>query len=191
MKAHNMNDMPQPDMVTIVIQHDIRTGAHARYEEWLKHIVPRGACAPGHRGVNVIRPSDGGNRYTITLRFDSLEYAEQWLASAARRELIDEVRPMLEQEEKIDTVTGMEFWFTPQGQAQKRARPYKQFLLTLSVIYPLTLLLPWILTPLFDAAPVLQHHLLSRLIVAAIIVGLMTYVIMPRYSKLAQKWLYS
>jgi antibiotic biosynthesis monooxygenase (ABM) superfamily enzyme len=187
-----MDNTPQPDMVTIVIQHDIRAGAHGQYEQWLRHIVPLAAAAPGHRGVNVIKPAEGGDRYTVTLRFDTVDYAQQWLNSPIRRELIAQVQPMLSQDEKIDTVTGLEFWFTPaSGQPQKRAKPYKQFLLTLSVIYPLTLILPWILAPVFDAAPVLHHQLISRLIVAAIIVGLMTYVIMPRYSKLAQKWLYS
>jgi len=187
-----MDSKPQPDMVTIVIQHDIRAGAHAEYEQWLKHIVPLAAAAPGHRGVNVIKPPEGGDRYTVTLRFDTVEYAQQWLGSQTRRELIEQVQPMLSQDEQVDTVTGLEFWFTPPpGPMPKRAKPYKQFLLTLSVIYPLTLILPWILAPLFDAAPVLHYQLLSRLIVAAIIVGLMTYVIMPRYSKLAQKWLYS
>ncbi|MFL9879962.1 antibiotic biosynthesis monooxygenase [Herbaspirillum rhizosphaerae] len=187
-----MNSDQKPDMVTIVIQHDIRTGSQSDYEQWLKRILPIAAEAPGHRGVNVIKPPAGTNRYTVTIRFETLEYAEQWLASPARRDLIREAAPLMEQQEKVDTITGLEFWFTPPaGQPQKRAKPWKQFLLTLSVIYPLTLVLPWLLGPVFGAVPVLQHQLISKLIAAAIIVGLMTYVIMPRYTRLAQKWLFN
>jgi hypothetical protein len=36
------------------------------------------------------------------------------------------------------------------------AKHHKQFLTTLSVIFPLTMLVPWLLTPLFRAAPVLR-----------------------------------
>ena len=32
---------------------------------------------------------------------------------------------------------------------QKHATPYKQFLLTLSAIFPVTILVPWVLRPLF------------------------------------------
>lgn len=187
-----MNNDPKPDMVTIVIQHDIRVGAQAEYEQWLKRILPIAAEAPGHRGVTVIKPPTGTNRYTVTIRFETLEHAEQWLASPLRRDLIEQASPLMDQKEKIDTITGLEFWFTPPaGQPQKRAKPWKQFLLTLSVIYPLTLILPWLLTPLFDAVPVLHEQLISKLIAAAIIVGLMTYFIMPRYTRLAQKWLFN
>ena len=185
-----MKNDPKPDMVTVVIRHNIRDSAQSQYEQWLKRIVPIAARVPGHRGVNVISPSDGSGHYTITIRFDTLECAQEWLGSTARRELIEQVVPLLDQVEKIDTVTGLEFWFTPPG-GRKLAKSYKQFLLTLSVIYPLTLILPWIVGPLFDRVPLLRHQAINRLVVAVIIVGLMTYVVMPRYTRLVQKWLFS
>jgi hypothetical protein len=57
--------------------------------------------------------------------------------------------------DQAEIKTGLEFWFRPPGSDQKRAKPYKQFLITLSVIFPLTMLIPWLLTPLFHAAPIL------------------------------------
>ena len=105
--------------------------------------------------------------------------------------MVEELEPLLERGEKIDTVTGIEFWFTPPASAgQKRAPPHKQFLVTLSVIYPLTLVVPWALRPLGDVLPALQHVLLGRLLVAVVIVWLMTYVVMPRYTRLLSRWLY-
>jgi antibiotic biosynthesis monooxygenase (ABM) superfamily enzyme len=184
-----MNDSPIPDMVTIVIRHQVRSGAQADYEQWLKRIIPAAERFPGHRGVNVITPSEGAGGYTVTLRFDTLEQAQHWLASSTRSELTRELASLLERSEEIDTVTGMEFWFTPPS-ATRRAKPYKQFLLTLSVIYPLTLVLPWMLAPLVDRVPALQHTVTDKLLVAALIVGLMTYVVMPRYTRLVHKWLF-
>jgi antibiotic biosynthesis monooxygenase (ABM) superfamily enzyme len=182
-------ELVQPDMVTSVIQHEVKPGSGPQYEQWLKRIIPVAARFPGHQGVNVIRPPAGANGYTVTIRFDTLEHAEDWFRSEARQQLVAEVEPLLDRAEKIDTVTGLEFWFAPQS-GQKHAPPYKHFLLTLSVIYPLTLIVPWALRPLLDAVPVLQHQLIDHIIVAAIIVGLMTYVVMPRYTRLMAKWLY-
>jgi len=182
--------VPRPDMVTVVIKHQVRPGAELQYEQWLARIMPVGARFPGHRGVNVIRPAPGATDYTVTLRFDSVTHAEDWLASQARRELMAEVEPLLVVSETLQTVTGLEFWFAPPGAVQKRARPFKQYLITLSVIYPLTLLVPWLLHPVLAFVPVLQHPLAERLIVAAIVVGLLIYVIMPRYVRLVAAWLY-
>jgi len=190
LSAIEARDVPRPDMVTLVIQHQVSAEAQLQYEEWLKRIIPVAARFPGHRGVNVIRPAPGSQGYTVTVRFDSLKHAEDWFQSTARRQLVNEVEPLLVHAERLETVTGLEFWFEPAAAAQKRARPYKQFLITLSVIYPLTLGVPWAVRPLVDRVPALQHGLVEHLIVTAIIVGLITYVVMPRYVRLVAGWLY-
>src|SRR4051812_32033837 len=45
--------------------------------------------------------------------------------------------PFLQTDEDVDIKTGFEFWLTP-PRASKPAKPYKQFLITLSAILPLT-----------------------------------------------------
>ncbi len=182
-------DPERPDMVTAVIRHDIQPGMQPRYEEWLKRIVPLAARVPGHRGVSVIRPHAGGTLYTVTIRFDTVRHAEDWLHSDVRRQFIAEVEPWLKQPESVETVTGLEFWFTPSSGGRPLVKPWKQFLVSLSAIYPLTMLVPWLLQPLFGWWPALGHSLVSHLIVAAVIVSLMTWVLMPRVTRLLGKWL--
>jgi uncharacterized protein len=180
---------PYPDMVASVIQHQVRAGAEAQYEAWLRKITPVAEGFPGHRGVEWTRPPEGTHTYTVTLRFDTQEHAQGWLRSDVRRQLIAEVEPLLERGEKVAIKTGLEFWFTPPA-GQKHAKPYKQFLITLSVVFPLTLVVPWALRPLFQVAPVVGLPVISNFVIAAIIVGLMTYVIMPHYTRLVAAWLY-
>lgn len=173
----------------MVIRHHVRPGAQTQYLEWLKRIIPVAARFPGHRGVNVLPPGGEGALYTITIRFDTLVQAQDWLGSTIRQALMGQAMGMLEHSEEVHTVTGLEFWFTPQAGA-KHARPFKQFLVTLSVIYPLTLVLPWLLAPLIERVPLLHHQAVSGLVIAAAIVGLMTYVVMPRYTRLVRRWLF-
>lgn len=179
--------------VTSVIQHVPKPGALQAYESWLKDIVPVAARQPGHRGVNVIRPHGSSSIYTIVLHFDTLQNLEAWLTSGARRDLIARARPLLANDENIEIKTGLEFWFTPPpgtAPAARQVKAYKQFLISLSAIFPLSVLVPSGLQPVFNAVPGLVHPLLGKFIVAAVIVGLMVYVIMPRYTRLLAPWLF-
>jgi antibiotic biosynthesis monooxygenase (ABM) superfamily enzyme len=51
---------------------------------------------------------------------------------------------------------GLEFLVHAIGsREQKQAKRYKQFLVTLSVIFPLTIFVPWVLQPLYQTMPFL------------------------------------
>jgi antibiotic biosynthesis monooxygenase (ABM) superfamily enzyme len=184
------DSIPRPDVVTSVIQHRVHAGATTPYETWLQEIVPAAQRFPGHQGVNIIRPAGGTDVYTIVLHFDTLEHLQGWLGSETRQRLIAAIEPLLASGECVDIKTGLEFWFTPPTPAQPHPPPYKQFLLTLSVIFPLTVLVPWALQPLFQIVPALGLPVVRNLVISALIVGLVTYAIMPRYTRLMAGWLY-
>ncbi len=181
---------PSNDLVTLVIQHYVKPQLREDYESWLKSIAQIAQEYPGHMGVNVIRPHGSSTEYTIVLRFDSHAHLIAWVESDRRRELIEQVQSLLLEAEQLEIQTGMEFWFTPPNAKQLHAKPFKQFLITLSAIFPLTVLIPWALHPLFRSVPVLGSLIASRFIVAVVIVYLMVYVIMPRYSRLVASWLF-
>lgn len=176
--------------VTTVIVQRPRKDAVAQYEDWLKEITPVAQQFAGHRGVNVIRPHGATQDYTIVLHFDSIANLRNWLDSEVRARLAEKIRPFLRAEESIEIKTGLEFWFTPTT-ASKSAPAYKQFLVTLSAIFPLSVAVPWLLAPLFQWLPELGTLGIRQLIVAAVIVATMTYLVMPRYTRLVSRWLYS
>lgn len=176
--------------VTTIIRHRPLPAAVPRYEEWLKEVIPVAQSFMGHQGVNIIRPRTASEDYTIVLHFDSVTNLRNWLDSDTRARLIDKIRPDLQTPEAIDIKTGFEFWFTPMPTGQPAA-PYKQFLITLSAIFPLTVIVPWVLHPVFAVLPVLGMPIIRQLIVATIVVALMVYVVMPRYTRLVSRWLFS
>jgi uncharacterized protein len=92
--------------------------------------------------------------------------------------------------EESEIATGLEYWFTPPSVAPLRAKPFKQFLVTLSAIYPLTQIVPWLLQPLLTLEPLRRWPPVQGLIVVLAIVYLMVYVIMPRYTRLVARWLF-
>lgn len=178
------------ESVTLLIKQRVRPDAIDRYEQWLRIIAARAAEYPGHQGVHIIRPTAGHNEYSILIRFASLAQAEHWTASADRKNLLADIADAFEQDDQFHIQPGIEFWFTPPAPAQKKPAPWKQWLVTTSVIWPLTMLIPPLFKPLFAAVPVLGTWGVSHGIIASTIVALVVFLIMPRYVRLVSGWLY-
>jgi antibiotic biosynthesis monooxygenase (ABM) superfamily enzyme len=185
-----IRELPRADLVTSVIQHEVKPGAEAEYEAWLTRITPIAERFPGHRGIHFIRPVEGSSTYTVLLRFDTLEHAQDWLKSAARQALVSEVAHYLKSNESIEIKTGLEFWFKPPS-GRKQPSPLKQSLVTLAVLYPLTLIVPALVSQASMVVTALSNRFVASLVIDAIIVALLTYVFMPRITRLLSKWLFS
>lgn len=179
------------DAVTLLIRHQVIAQCRDDYEAWIREISSASRQFPGHMGVAIIRPHAAAEPYSLVLRFDTHEHLKGWIDSPIRQSLLERARPWLRSIEEGEIETGLEFWFTPSPLAPLRARPFKQFLITLSAIYPLTQLLPWLLHPLQGWVIPLREPWLFGLLVAAVMVFLMVYVVMPRYTQLVARWLFS
>lgn len=178
------------ESVTLLIRQRIRPDARERYEQWLRAITVKAARYPGHQGVHIIRPPAGSHEYSIIIRYATLADAERWTASEDRKRLLAEISDAFEGEDQFQIHPGIEFWFTPPSAEQKRASPWKQWLITTSVIWPLTMLVPALFKPLFAAVPVLGHWGVSHGLIAATIVALVVFLIMPRYVRAVSGWLF-
>lgn len=174
--------------VVSLFRHEVRPGHEDAWEAWTKEVLPVAQRFPGHQGVAIIRPQEGSRLYTIVLHFDTLEHLRNWLDSDIRQVLLTKVEPHLTRPGNVEIRPGMEFWLSPPG--QKHARPWKQFLLITAVIYPLSLLMAWIAGLMLDAVPVLASPPVRALVMAAAIVAVMTWGIMPRLTRLVAGWLY-
>lgn len=174
--------------VTGIIVHQPRPDAYDEYERWLGEI--RDACRqfPGYLSTDVIRPVAGHDSYTVIIRFQGVAQLKAWIESDVRRKFLQRIEYALESGDRYVIQTGLDFWFAPP--AAKPPKRYKQFLLTLSAIFPLTILVPWALAPLVGGWSGTGGLLLAKLLVAIVIVYLMVYLIMPHYTRLVARWLY-
>ncbi|MGQ0617130.1 MAG: hypothetical protein ACT4PW_09065, partial [Acidimicrobiia bacterium] len=144
----------------------------------------------GHLGVEILRPGPGARNYTLVVHFDTIGHLEAWLESDTRQEYLARVEPLLDGPQRIEIRTGLEFWFVPSpGQAHPAA--WKQWLVTLSALYPLIFLVPWAWGPGFRSVPLFDVTGTRQLATAATITALLTFVIMPRYTRLVRSWLYA
>jgi antibiotic biosynthesis monooxygenase (ABM) superfamily enzyme len=66
---------------------------------------------------------------------------------------------------------------------------WKLFLVTWSVIYPLVLVVPLATAPLLRRLSIPPNVYFDTLVVTGVVVLVMVYVVMPRYTSLVQRWL--
>jgi antibiotic biosynthesis monooxygenase (ABM) superfamily enzyme len=177
---------------TVVISHRVRSDKHAEYEAWVDEISPLARSAPGHLDWHLVRPIAGATEtYTVIIRFQTTEHVKNWMSSNERKRLIEKVQPLLVSKDDFYISSGLDFWFTPAGAEAKVPVRWKQYLLTWSAIYPLVLGVPRLVSPALGAIGFPPNVLLSTLAVTAVVVYLMVYVVMPRYTRLVQRWLFA
>lgn len=176
--------------VSFVVRHQVKDGLGEQYEAWLRQIMTRAAAYPGHLGVQVVRPPVGGHEYVTVVRFASEQDAKRWASSSDRRSLVRDVRGLLEGNDEIEILSGIDFWFTPESPAHRQPVRWKQWVITTSVIWPLTLVVPAAYAPVFGQFPWLGSWGVSHGIIAATIVAMVIYLIMPRYVRAVSAWLF-
>ena len=174
--------------VTAVASRRVKPGREREFEEWVSGILAAAREAPGYLGSEVLRPSDPeDHEYRIVFRFDHASNLHAWENSEERHYWLRKSRPLLYEEEKVDVLTGLETWFTLPSNPGAAAPPrYKMAVVTWLAVFPVVA----IIFSLFGQWLNLLPTLLRTLVFTAVMVTLMTYVIMPRMTRLFSFWLY-
>src|SRR4029079_9285521 len=165
------------ETVAFIVTHKVRTGEEERYEAWLEEIFIASSGFSGYLGREIFRPSDGSRKYTSVVRFDSQDSLNAWAESETRKSFVSKVHDLLEQGDQVEIRSGIDFWFTPEG--VKPPKLWKQFVLTLSAVYPLSLVIPRVIRQIVSLFPPLDNKFVMALLMAAILTATLTFVIMP------------
>ena len=175
--------------VTAVASRRVKPGREREFEEWVSGILAEANKAPGYLGSEVLRPSDSGDddEYRIVFRFDHASNLHAWETSEERHRWLDKSRPLLREEENVRVLTGLETWFTLPSKAGEPAPPrYKMAAVTWLAVFPVVTVIFSLFGQWLNLLPVL----LRTLVFTLVMVTLMTYVIMPRMTRLFSFWLY-
>lgn len=175
--------------VTAVITHRVKSGRTEGYEEWIKGISADARQFKGHLGVNILRPQPGvSSDYVIVLQFDACANLNAWLNSDIRKGWIQRVQPLIQEQESVQVLTGLESWFQlPQQAAPSAPKRYKQAILIWVGVMIVSLCVQPLLTPVLKYLPWLLRVAVS----VAITVMLLSYVIMPRLTRWFKGWLFA
>jgi uncharacterized protein len=174
--------------VTTTVTRRVKAGHEAAYEAFLAGISGAARAFPGYLGIEVFRPASGhGGEYRTVYRFDSLAHLHAWLDSPERAAWLERAEPHVAGPMRTQILTGLESWFTLPTQPGVPPPPrYKMAVLTWATIFPLITLVVVASSPLLGGLPLV----LRLAVTTGVTVPLMTWVVMPRMTRLLYRWLY-
>jgi hypothetical protein len=170
--------------LTVVVTWRVRPGREQEFEAWRREISAAALRFPGHLGIDVIPPCAKPGEYVVLFRFDTYEHLRAWQESDIHRELLKKAEPFRESVPAYHTESGLEYWFAPPGIAQAPPR-WKMALVTVLGVWPVSLLVSWLLMPLINRQPLA----LQALFMAVGIVFILTWVVMPLLVRIFKPWL--
>jgi antibiotic biosynthesis monooxygenase (ABM) superfamily enzyme len=182
--VNNADDPP----VTVDVLQRVKPGCEAAFEQVLTDLIAAAQSFKGHLGVNVFFSSSRTNsEYRIVFKFDHISHLKQWEISPIRQQLIKRASQLTVDAGQTSVLTGLETWFTLSPQPGLLPPPrYKMFVMTWATIFILINLMNRLVIPYLQFLP----PLLATLIVTGFMVFLITYIVMPRLTKLFAGWLY-
>jgi uncharacterized protein len=181
-------DEQAKEPAALVVCHEVQVGAGPQYEEWLRSVRAQCRGFAGHLGAEVIRPAAGSCTYTVVVRFDSIDHLDAWLASPERKAAIDAIQPLLSGGDQRTIQAGFDHWFTPTA-ALPAPRRYKQYMVMVSAVFPLTVFIPLVFGWALRALGLEPAPLLMKLLTAMVMVALMVWVVFPVITARLSRWL--
>ncbi len=178
---------PAPGPVTVVLSRRARPGRRDALEAWLRGVTAAAAAFPGHLGAEVHRPSPPEQPdHVLVFRFASAEDLERWNRSPERAEWLARAEPLTDGAPTAVVLTGMEGWFALPGRAVRPPPRWKTAVVTAPVIFVLVVGLSVTAGPVLDRLPLL----LRTAVTTVLLVGTMTWVVMPPLTRLLRGWLF-
>jgi len=171
--------------VTVTIARRVAVGREQEFEAWFDGIIAVARTFEGYLGAGVLAPHSAEHDWHVVYRFTDTASLRRWESSPERREWLTRADD-LARETGVERVSGLETWFALPGRTAPAPPRWKMAPVTLLAIVPLVLLMNVTVLPLLAEWPLV----LRTLVFSTFLTALMTWVIMPRMTRLFRRFLY-
>ena len=179
------------ESITTVIRAHIKPDKEPEYEQWLHGINEDCSQFAGFQGATILRPNDNSHHhpeYVVVVRFATYTDLRRWEHSTQFAEWQRRLGPLLMSNPAVDTVSGMETWFTLPGHTVVVPPPkYKMAVVAALGASPFVLIvIPLLVQYLNGVLPSIGISVVILLVMSFA----MTWVTMPILTQLARRWLF-
>jgi len=173
--------------VTVVIARRPAPGRDEELAAWADEIVAAAARFPGHLGAEIYPPSPPErDELVVAFSFASAGELSAWEHSAERQELVARSRRLTLGAPTTHAVSGFEGIFAhAPGQAVVPPPRWKTATVIALAIYPMSLLVSWLIGPRIADWPIALRVLFTTLLV----VPYMSWLGVPYLSRWLRGWL--
>lgn len=178
---------PELKPLTIFSNDIISYQLDSDYANWLYSYRTSLQAAPGFISFDCIEtPQPTTTQYLRLIKFESNELYLNWLNTGDSAALMAQRNQLVVTEYPDQHTSGIAAQFTLAAAKPLPAPPFwKRALVTISCVYPLLMVLIWLLTPVFRGLPAP----LAMLINVVIVGSLLTYPILPFVFRVLAPWL--
>lgn len=171
--------------VTAVSSVRVRPEHHDAYRLLHAEMLERISRFPGFRRSEVFEPVAGVQDDTVALfGFDERSQLDAWLGSDERREIIEQMAPLVMGERTVNVVGGFAGWFGADEVGAEVTR-WKQAVTVLLALAPTTVAVNLVRHELFPDLAVVPAVLLGNFVT----VPILTWVLMPWLTRRLDPWL--
>ena len=168
-----------------VFAYRIRADREKEFQQWRRRILEEVRTWEGFLGTESFDTLDGVKpEFIVVVRFDSRAHLDAWLTSQVRKTYMKEVLDYVDHYTLRRIGSGFEGWFDTSENSAPPAR-WRQALVILSALFPVIMIMRTLLAPIFHVLPMP----VAFLVLLSLDMAFLTYVVMPRYSRLMSFWL--
>ena len=176
------------EQVTVLVSHRLKEGRESEFHAWLRSINETVRETAGFRRLDLVQQSSPSTHDVgAMVRFDNQRSLEEWHKSEAFRRYKGQLDRIVENVSYTE-ITGFEQWFVPPSPGSVVPSRLKQAAVILIGIYPLALVLPPVMNPIFTWLGLPGP--LQALIFSVFMVALMTWAVMPLLNRALGRWLF-
>jgi antibiotic biosynthesis monooxygenase (ABM) superfamily enzyme len=179
--------MSHNESVTVVVSRKVKRGREPEYEDWLRRLLEEAKSLKGYLGATIQKPAPGSTEYTSVFRFDTVDNLRKFEESELRSRYLREVVDYVEADAIWKKFTGLEFWFSPpKGTVIPQPSRFRMALVMIVVVFGLVLSIGQLVGMVAVEVP----SYIRLFVTISIEIFLMTYILMPRITRLLAKWIY-
>ena len=186
MEAKTASAAPTPGQVTRIARRRAQPGKEAGYEALVREMFQQMRASRGFLGAELLPPHEAGGEYQAVVNFASEADLQGWDACPARAAIHKRMREVAEAEPEYRSLSGLEAWFAPAVVPASMHPPrVRMAVVTWLGIFPTVSFFLWFVLPYLQNLPFLPR----TAILTALIVMTMTWVVMPRLTRLLRGFL--
>ncbi len=172
--------------ITRIARRRAQPGKEAQYEALIRELFEAMHKTPGFVAAEMVPPEQAGGFYQVIVHFRSEADLQVWDACPARARLHQRIREVADAEPDYRSLSGLEAWFAPAVVPASMHPPrVRMALVTWLGIFPTVSFFLWLVLPYLMGLP----FLLRTAVFTALITVTMTWIVMPRLTRLMRGFL--
>jgi len=172
--------------VSAVVSRRPAPGCERELEQWANGIVSAASTFPGHLGAQVYPPGPDRDDLVIAFSFASADALSAWERSEVRLAWVRRAEPLSAGPMTAHALSGFESLFAAPLRASSPPPRWKTAVVIALALYPMSLLLGWLVAPLTAGLPLAVRTLITVLLV----VPWMTWLGVPWTTRALKRWLH-